>query len=257
MGKLTIGNPGYRALDRAREIKRIEKDVVNCEKCTRLREYCQRVADEKRRAYRDWTYWGKPVPAFGDSNASVLVVGLAPAAHGANRTGRMFTGDRSGDFLCDVLHATGFASQPRAIAPGDGLVLRDIYITAAARCAPPANKPTAEEFARCRDYLRREWEAMSQLRVVIALGQLALGQLLHLGREAGWVQRRADFRFGHGAEYPIKQLGRTLLCSYHPSQQNTQTGRLTRPMLVDVFERARELAGCDNLPRRAGDSPQK
>ena len=254
MGKLTIGDPGSRALQRARELKRIERDVTNCEKCPRLREHCRLVADKKRRAYSDWDYWGRPVPAFGDSNASVFVVGLAPAAHGANRTGRMFTGDRSGDFLYDVLHATGFASQPGAVAPGDGLVLRDIYITAAARCAPPANKPTPAEFATCREYLRREWDAMSQVRVVVVLGQLALGQLLYLGMDDGWVERRAEFRFGHGAEYPIKQLGRTLLCSYHPSQQNTQTGRLTRPMLIDVFERARELAGCDNTPRptRAG-----
>jgi uracil-DNA glycosylase len=195
------------------------------------------MARVKRRAYRDWEYWGKPVPPFGDPRARLLVIGLAPAAHGGNRTGRMFTGDRSGDFLYRALYETGFASQPESISREDGLVLSGAYITAAARCAPPDNKPLPEEFARCRPYLERELDLLKDVRVVVALGKLGFDAYLGILRDRGVIASRAPFAFRHGALYTIPNAP-ALLASYHPSQQNTSTGRLTAAMLRDVFEQA-------------------
>ena len=216
-------------------------EVVNCTHCPRLRRYCAEVARVKRRAYLDCEYWGRPVPSFGDPRARVLILGLAPGAHGANRTGRLFTGDRSGDWLFTALHATGFASQPGSVAPGDGLVLRDAYVTASARCAPPDNKPAPEEVRRCRPYLERELALLEDLKVVVALGKLAFDNYLGLLREQGAIRSRAPFVFGHLRDYRIP--GRpALVASYHPSQQNTATGKLTRAMLTAVFRRARRLA---------------
>jgi len=197
----------------------------------------------KRRAYRDWDYWGKPVPPFGDPKATVMVIGLAPAAHGGNRTGRMFTGDRSGDFLYRALFETGFASQPESTSRGDGLVLTGVYITAAVRCAPPDNKPLPEEFRRCRPYLERELDLLPQLRVVVALGKIAFDAYLSILRDRGVIKSRAAFPFGHNIEHSIAPELPMLISSYHPSQQNTSTGKLTFQMLREVFERARRLAG--------------
>jgi uracil-DNA glycosylase family 4 len=219
----------------------LNQEIVACERCPRLREYCARVAREKRRAYRDQEYWGKPVPAFGDVNARVLVLGLAPGAHGSNRTGRPFTGDGSGYFLYPVLHETGFASQAEASRRDDGLTLTDAWITSVGRCAPPANKPMPRELANCAPFLDRELAGLKRLRVVVVLGRIAFdGYLSHLKRR-GFEFRRADYAFGHGARYRMPD-GRTVLCSYHPSLQNTNTGKLTRAMLVKVFREARQLA---------------
>ncbi len=214
--------------------------VVACRRCPRLVAHREAVAAAKRRQFRADTYWGRPVPGFGDHAARVLIVGLAPAAHGANRTGRMFTGDRSGDWLYAALHATGFANQPTATHAADGLVLRDVFITATARCAPPANKPTPDEIASCRPFLVRELALLPALRVVVCLGGIALHGFLPAWAAAGRAVPRPRPAFAHGAEQPLAD-GVTLLCSYHPSQQNTFTGRLTRPMLEAVFLRARAL----------------
>ena len=216
--------------------------IVECERCPRLRAYCREVALEKRRAFRDQTYWGKPVPGWGDPDARLLIVGLAPAAHGANRTGRMFTGDSSGDWLYEALHRFGFANQPHATARSDGLVLTDCYITAAARCAPPDNRPTREELENCRPHLEREIAELSNVRVVLALGRIAHERWL---RAAGWWERLPVSErppFGHGREARMAN-GIVLLASYHPSRQNTNTGKLTRPMWHAVFRRARALIG--------------
>jgi uracil-DNA glycosylase len=213
------------------------EEIVGCELCPRLVAHRTEMARVKRRAYRDWEYWGKPVPPFGDPRARLLVIGLAPAAHGGNRTGRMFTGDRSGDFLYRALYETGFASQPESISREDGLVLSGAYITAAARCAPPDNKPLPEEFARCRPYLERELDLLKDVRVVVALGKLGFDAYLGILRDRGVIASRAPFAFRHGALYTIPNAP-ALLASYHPSQQNTSTGRLTAAMLRDVFEQA-------------------
>lgn len=220
---------------------RLERAVLRCRRCPRLVAHREAVAREKRRAFRDETYWGRPVPGYGDHRARVLIVGLAPAAHGGNRTGRIFTGDRSGDWLYASLHHAGFASQPTSTHRDDGLVLRDAWVCAAARCAPPDNKPLPEEFANCRDYLVRELALLTRLRVVVALGGLALDNFLRAWSAAGHPIPRPRPRFGHAAESPLAP-GITLLCSYHPSQQNTFTGRLTREMLDAVFARAALLA---------------
>ncbi len=224
-----------------RKIEALQREVVACRRCPRLRSYCEEVARKKRRAYRDWDYWGRPVPSFGDPGARLLLIGLAPAAHGANRTGRMFTGDRSGDFLYRALYRAGFASQPQAVSRDDGLELRDCYITAAVRCAPPANKPSRQEIANCRPFLERELELLGRLRVVVALGRLAFDVYLSILRDQGRIRSRAAFQFAHNRLQPAVEGAPALISSYHPSQQNTQTGRLTEPMLLAVFRRARRL----------------
>jgi len=215
----------------------LHQDVINCRACPRLVAWREQVAREKRRAYRDWDYWGRPVPGFGDPAARLLIVGLAPGAHGANRTGRMFTGDGSGDTLYGSLHRTGFANQPSAKHREDGLALTDSFITAVARCVPPGNRPMAEELTTCRPFLAREWALLSRLQVVVALGQIAFEGCLRLLREQGFDLPR--LKFGHGAHYPLDTVH--LIASYHPSRQNTQTGRLTLAMLDDVFKLARSL----------------
>ncbi len=223
------------------QLQLLEARVVACEKCPRLREYCRRVAQTKRRAYREWEYWGKPVPAFGDPAARLLIIGLAPAAHGANRTGRMFTGDRSGDFLYRALYETGFASQPTSRSRDDGLKLCDAFITAAVRCAPPDNKPAPDEFRNCRPYLEGELDLLPRVKVVVALGRLAFDAYLSILRDRGLIRSRAAFPFGHNeAHHPGPDLP-VLISSYHPSQQNTSTGKLTAVMLRQVFQRARRL----------------
>lgn len=216
----------------------LQAEVEACQRCPRLRAYGDQVSATRRKAFAGETYWGRPVPAFGDPAAWLLIVGLAPAAHGAHRTGRMFTGDRSGDFLYAALHRAGLASQPASHDRHDGLRLLGAYITAAARCAPPGNKPLPEEFARCRPYLIRELGLLPHLRVVLALGRLAHDQLLRsLPLEAGAAPlRRSQFPFAHGAEYDLGRF--RLLDCYHPSQQNTFTGRLTPAMLDAVLQKA-------------------
>jgi uracil-DNA glycosylase family 4 len=223
----------------------LEREIVACRRCPRLLEHCRTVAQVKRRAYRDWEYWGKPVPAFGDPNARVLVLGLAPAAHGANRTGRMFTGDRSGDFLYRALHAAGFASQPTSQRREDALELRGVYITASARCAPPGNKPMPEELRNCRTYLERELDLLPHVRVVVALGRIAFDTYLAILKDRGAIRSRSAFVFGHNVANRMAPGLPVLLASYHPSQQNTSTGKLTDRMLLDVFVRARDLAAGD------------
>lgn len=219
------------------------QEVIACERCPRLRRYCHEIAATKRRAYLDWEYWGKPVPSFGDPKARVLIIGLAPGAHGANRTGRMFTGDRSGDFLYRALHETGFASQPTSVSKNDGLTLTGVYIAASAHCAPPDNKPTPQELARCRPFLEREIDLLKDVRVVVALGRIAFDGYLKILRDRGQIASLAAFPFGHGAEHCTAPGYPVLLACYHPSQQNTSTGKLTAEMLREIFERARGLAG--------------
>ena len=209
------------------ELRILEQEIVACTRCPRLREYCREVARVKRRAYLDQSYWGKPVPSFGDPQARVLILGLAPGAHGANRTGRMFTGDKSGEFLYRALYETGFASQPTSISREDGLTLTGAYISASAHCAPPDNKPSREELRNCRPYLERELKLLKNLRVVVALGRIAFDTYLSIVNE-----RR---KFGHNI---VHGLTPTLISSYHPSQQNTSTGKLTAKMLREVFEQA-------------------
>jgi len=216
------------------------EDVIACERCPRLREYCERIAVIKKRAYRDQEYWGRPVPPFGDAGAGLWIIGLAPAAHGGNRTGRVFTGDRSGDFLYRALFETGFASQPTSVSRDDGLKLTGAYISAAVRCAPPDNKPAPDEFRNCRPYLERELDLLKRVRAVVALGKIAFDAYLGLIRDRGVIQTRSAFAFGHDREYRIPG-GPVLISSYHPSQQNTSTGKLTAKMLHDVFARARRL----------------
>jgi uracil-DNA glycosylase family 4 len=226
----------------SRAFDELMREVVACQRCPRLREYCTRVGEIKRLAYRDWEYWTKPVPSFGDPKARVLVIGLAPAAHGGNRTGRIFTGDRSGDFLFRALYETGFASQPESISRDDGLKLTGAYVTAAVRCAPPGNKPLPQEFRNCRPYLERELDMLKDVRVVVALGRTAFDAYLGILRSRGVVVRRSAFVFAHGREYQTAPGAPALVCSYHPSQQNTFTGKLTAAMLRQVFERAAHLA---------------
>jgi uracil-DNA glycosylase family 4 len=216
----------------------IRQAVVACEKCGRLRRYCEEVARERKRAHRDEVYWGRPVPGFGDAAARLLVVGLAPAAHGGNRTGRVFTGDSSGSFLMRALHAAGFANQPTSERRGDGLVLTDVYIAAAVRCAPPDNTPTSAEIARCLPYLAAEVEALARLRVVVALGRIAFDACLSVfGDRGATVKPRPAF--GHGLVHPLGPGQPALVASYHPSRQNTNTGRLTPAMFDAVFAEAR------------------
>lgn len=220
-------------------LKVLNRQVVTCELCPRLIEHSREVALVKRRAYLDHDYWGKPVPSFGDAAARVLILGLAPGAHGANRTGRMFTGDRSGEFLFRSLYRAGFANQPASTDARDGLELRDVWITASAHCAPPDNKPTPGELRNCRAFLRREIGLLAGVQVVVVLGKIGMDSYLTTLRENGEPIRMADFRFGHNVLF--ENLRPALLCSYHPSQQNTSTGKLTQTMLDEVFLRAREI----------------
>ena len=216
--------------------------IPACNRCPRLRAYCLEVARIKKREFRDWDYWGLPVPGFGDSDARLLIVGLAPAAHGANRTGRMFTGDSSGNWLYDALHRYGFANQPESVSRNDSLQLIDCYLGAAARCAPPDNRPAPEELANCRPYLEAELSLLPRVRVVVVLGRIAWENYL---KAAGWwsILKPADRPpFGHGREHRFAD-GITLLSSFHPSRQNTNTGKLTRGIWYDIFRRARELVG--------------
>ncbi len=212
--------------------------IIACRKCPRLVEYRQRVARDKRRMYRDEVYWGKPVPGWGDPQARVYIVGLAPAAHGGNRTGRVFTGDSSGDFLFAALYRAGFANQPTSVSRDDGLNLDDVYIGAAVRCAPPDNKPLPSEFANCRPYLRREFELLPNVRVLIGLGQIGFTAALGLLQAHGVELPRPRPRFGHNVSYHIGKFA--VIATYHPSRQNTNTGRLTRAMFDQVFKRARK-----------------
>lgn len=220
-------------------------EVIACQRCPRLVEHRETVAREKRRAYRDWEYWGKPVPGFGDRNARVLVLGLAPGAHGSNRTGRPFTGDASGNFMYPVLYETGFASQPNATDREDGLQLDGLYITAAVRCAPPQNKPLPQELANCAPFLDREIEGLKDLKVVVALGRIGFDAYLNYLRRRGQLAGRKGHVFQHGARYQMPD-GKWLLASYHPSNQNTQTGKLTRAMFLRVFQEAGKLSGRDD-----------
>lgn len=219
---------------------KLNKRIITCNKCPRLRTYCQAIAKEKRKSYMDWDYWGKPVANFGDSKAEVLIVGLAPAAHGANRTSRMFTGDRSGDWLYRALHKAGFANQPTAVSADDGLELINCAIAATAHCAPPDNKPLPREVEACREYLTDTFKILP-VRVVIALGGIAWDAALREINNLGWRDTSEKKpKFSHGAEVKLKN-GRILLGSYHPSQQNTFTGRLTEPMFDKVFSRANKI----------------
>lgn len=220
----------------------LEGQITRCTRCPRLVAYRERVAIEKRRMYREETYWGRPVPGFGDPAARILILGLAPAAHGANRTGRMFTGDRSGDFLYRTLHSVGLASQPASTRRGDGLALRDVFISATCRCAPPANKPTPEEIRNCRPWLEREIALLKRVRVVVALGRIAFDDYLTLLYEEGQIPRRSAFVFAHNRVHGIGPELPELISSYHPSQQNTQTGKLTFAMFREVFVAAVRLA---------------
>jgi len=233
----------------ARDLPALTAEIVECRACPRLVAWREEVAREKRASFRDEEYWGRPVPGFGDPAARLLLVGLAPAAHGGNRTGRVFTGDRSGDFLFASLHRTGFANQPESVRRGDGLVLADAYVAAAVRCAPPANKPTPEERDTCMPYLVRELQLLGRVRVIVVLGAF--------GYEATWTTLRAAAlpgvdlpprrpRFAHGLEVPCGAV--TIVGAFHPSQQNTFTGRLTPDMLDSVFVRARQLISASTSP---------
>jgi len=219
----------------------LQETITACDLCPRLREHCMNVARVKRRAYRDWDYWGKPVPSFGDPDARLLIIGLAPGAHGSNRTGRMFTGDASGDLLYRVLHATGFSSKPVSRSREDGLVLKDAYITAVGRCAPPQNKPTLEELRNCRPYLVRELGLLKRVCVVVALGRIAFDGYLSVVGERGEAVSKAAFPFAHNRPHRTGADDPLVITSYHPSLQNTSTGRLTEKMLRAVFERARKF----------------
>ena len=223
------------------ELVVLNEEIVACTRCPRLVAYRRKIGREKRRAYLNWDYWARPVPGFGDPQARVLILGLAPGAHGSNRTGRPFTGDGSGHFLYRVLHQAGFASQPTATHRDDGLTLRDAYITAAVRCVPPQNKPTPKEISCCAQFLDREFELLGDVKLVVALGKIAFDAYLNYLKRSGVLQSKSGLVFAHGAEYRLPG-GHSLLCAYHPSLQNTNTGKLTEKMLLDVFKKARTIA---------------
>ncbi len=225
------------------QLARLQEEVIACTRCPKLIAYCRKVAREKRRMYRDCDYWGKPVPSFGDPRARLLIVGLAPGAHGANRTGRMFTGDRSGDFLYPCLFEAGFANQPTSKNRDDGLKLLDCYITAPLRCAPPQNKPTPEELRNCQPYFERELALVARVRAVLVLGRIALDAYLRVVGGSENFPRRSTLVFAHGASFLLPAGLPRLFCSYHPSQQNTQTGRLTAEMFKQVLFDIRDFLG--------------
>jgi uracil-DNA glycosylase len=244
---LPVSNPGPGTAN-LNPLVLFNQEVIRCQRCTRLRKYCEDIATSKRRAYHDWVYWAKPVPSFGDEKARLLILGLAPGAHGSNRTGRPFTGDGSGDFLYPVLFDAGFASQPNSVSRGDGMQLKDAWISSVVRCAPPDNKPKGSELKNCSSYLDQEISLLTNLKVVVCLGRIAFdGYLEHLTR-TGQSERKPRFKFAHGAEYALPG-GRFLIGSFHPSLQNTNTGKLTRSMLFDVFDRARTLTNSADTAR--------
>lgn len=223
----------------------LNKEIISCTRCPRLVAYREQIGREKRRAYRDQEYWARPVPGFGDPHARVLVLGLAPGAHGSNRTGRPFTGDASGKFMYPILHKVGLANQPNGEHRDDGLQLVDCYITAAVRCAPPDNKPLLSELANCSSYLDRELAILKDVKVVVALGKIGFDAYLAYLKRNGLVQRTSGYRFGHAVTYPIPN-GIVLLASYHPSNQNTATGKLTAKMFESVFREAKRLATAES-----------
>jgi uracil-DNA glycosylase family 4 len=228
-------------VDSTRQLEKLQKQIIACTRCPRLVRHCRKVAKEKRRMYRDWEYWGKPNPSFGDPNAELLILGLAPAAHGGNRTGRMFTGDRSGDFLYRGLYEAGFANQHTSVSRDDGLELRNCYITASLRCAPPKNKPLPTEARNCQPYLEAELRLLTQVRAVLVLGRIAFETYVRVAAsQREDFPSRSSLKFAHGASFSLPDGLPRLFCSYHPSQQNTQTGRLTAEMfqkvIVDIKE---------------------
>lgn len=229
----------------------LNQEIINCRRCPRLVAHREEIGRVKRRAYQDQQYWSKPVPGFGDANARLLIVGLAPGAHGGNRTGRIFTGDRSGDFLYRALWENGFANQPQSVSRDDGLRLSDAYITAPVRCVPPGNKPLRQEILACRPFLIRELALLRNVQVVVVLGGIGLDAYLSVLQDSGKIKSRAAFRFAHGGEYRTHEGGPLVLASYHPSQQNTSTGKLTAGMLRDIFSRARELLSTLQTEPRA------
>jgi uracil-DNA glycosylase family 4 len=233
---MTISRQNFITLEH--QMVELNQQIIECDRCPRLIRHCREVAATKRRSFLDWDYWGRPVPSFGDSAARLLILGLAPGAHGANRTGRMFTGDRSGDFLYRSLHKAGFASQPVSRDADDGLQLHDAWITGACHCAPPDNKPLPEELRNCRPFLERELTLLANVQVVVVLGKIAFDTYLSILKSRGSIERPSNFRFGHDV---LHDLSPALLCSYHPSQQNTSTGRLTEAMLDGIFLRAAAL----------------
>jgi len=235
-----MSRPASRLIQGMNKLELLNREIVTCRLCPRLVEYRAQVAGTKRRAFLDWEYWGKPVPGFGDPAAQLLLIGLAPGAHGANRTGRMFTGDRSGDFLYRALYEAGFASQPQSVSAGDGMKLSNAYISAAVRCAPPENKPEVQEFKNCRPYLETEISLLPEVRVVVVLGKAAFDTYLAVLQSEGKIERRSAFAFGHNREHRTGPHQPVLICSYHPSQQNTSTGKLTVPMFRAVFELAKK-----------------
>lgn len=224
----------------ASPLEALNAQVISCRLCPRLVTFREKIGREKRRAYMDCEYWARPVPGFGDPNARVLILGLAPGAHGSNRTGRPFTGDSSGNFMYPVLHRTGFANQPTAKHRDDGLVLTDAYITAAVRCAPPQNKPTPAEIVNCSRFLDAELDCLKNVRLVVALGRIGFDAYLNYAKRKGVLANKSAYKFGHGATYDLPG-GQILLASYHPSNQNTQTGKLTEQMFTEIFRTARKL----------------
>jgi uracil-DNA glycosylase family 4 len=250
-----ISPPPLQISNRTEEnLNTLNQQIIQCQRCPRLIAHCRDIALTRRRAFRDWEYWGKPVPSFGDADARLLILGLAPGAHGANRTGRMFTGDRSGDFLYRSLYAAGFASQPTSESAHDGLELRDAWMTASGHCAPPDNKPTPEELRNCRPFLFRELDLLTNIRVVVVLGKTAFDTYLSVLKSRDRIKRLSDFHFGHDVLHPLDPY---LLCSYHPSQQNTSTGKLTQKMLDEVFQRAAAIirSGLDPAAPRPSSKP--
>ena len=226
----------------SRPFDQLHQQVISCTRCPRLREYCRQVAIDKRRAYADWDYWAKPVPGFGDEKARLWIVGLAPAAHGGHRTGRIFTGDRSGDFLCAALHRAGLANQPTSISRDDGLKLGGCYISAAVRCAPPGNRPLPDEIANCSEYLDREWKLLKHKRIILALGKIAWDSVLALAARNACAIARPRPAFAHAARTQLCP-GLALIGSYHVSQQNTFTGKLTEKMFDQVLRTAKQQSG--------------
>ncbi|MBV9036872.1 MAG: uracil-DNA glycosylase [Acidobacteriaceae bacterium] len=227
-----------------REWRSLNQQIIHCRLCPRLVEYREKIGIEKRRAFREQEYWSQPLTGFGDRNAKLLIIGLAPAAHGGNRTGRIFTGDRSADFLIRALWETGFANQPESRSKNDGLQLIDAYMTLPVRCAPPDNKPTRGEILTCRPYLLRELALLKNIQIVVPLGAIAFNAYLAILKSQGFISSRAAFRFAHGALFSTHEGGPRVLASYHPSQQNTSTGRLTAAMLRDIFSEAKRLLGA-------------